>query len=134
MSRVIDPGEYFQEQATRGRLTEWRRWTDGQAYELKRGVDFPQDEKVLMTSRRSSFRQWIERERERAGLPKEFMKRVHTSVPDNDTMTIYVEGGLPRVPEKDHHRVGKPPANADQPSDQPSDGVAVRRRGRVARS
>lgn len=131
MAEIISPDEYVEEQATRGRETEWRRWTDGKRYRLKRGVDFPQDERVLMTSRRSSFRQWADRERVRAGLPKSFMDLVHTTVPDNDTMTIYVEGGFPRVPEKDHHRTGKPPG---VPSDPPSDGAAVRRRGRVARS
>ena len=84
MSRVVDPEQVFVGRASRGPLTNWARYCDGQAHELKRSEDWEDD--VPVASKRSSFRQWAKRN----GLD---MERVHTTVPDDDTLVIWVEGG-----------------------------------------
>lgn len=138
MSRTIDPSELHAQRRPRGRLTNWRRWAeDGQMHELRRGEDFPAND-VSASSKRSTFRQWAARQ---PGVTKDFMEhKVHTWVPDNDTLVIHVEGGLPRVaepgsPMAQRRAAESRAASSDQPSDEaPSDGassdpgVAVRRR------
>lgn len=131
MARIVQPGEWGN-RATRGRVTEWRRWCDGVARELTVGEDIP-DDGVSAYSKRSSFRQWAARQ---PGVTAEFMnKHVHTWVPDHRTLGILVDGGMPRAAEP-----GSPMAERQEvPSDQASgakqvQAAAVRRRSRVARS
>jgi hypothetical protein len=82
MSRIVDPDKVWGEKSLRGPLNDWRAYCDGQAHELKRGVDL--DGSVSVSSKRSSFRQWSKR----AGLDT---AKVHTAVPDDDTLVIMVE-------------------------------------------
>jgi hypothetical protein len=89
VSRVVDPQRVFVGRAARGPLTDWARYCDGQAHELKRGEDW--DDDIPVASKRSSFRQWAKRN----GLNT---ARVHTTISDEDTMVIYVEGGAQDVP------------------------------------
>lgn len=84
MARTVDPSEVLGQRMGRGPLTDWSAYCDGQGHELKRGEDW--DAHISPHSKRSSFRQWAKR----SGYDTQ---RVHTTVPDDDTLFIYVEGG-----------------------------------------
>lgn len=92
MSRTVDPREVWGPgtKSLRGALTDWRAYCDGQAHELVRGTDLPDD--VPVASKRSSFRQWAKRN----GFD---MAKVHTALPDDETLVIWIEdAGEPEVP------------------------------------
>lgn len=131
MSKIVNPEDYFGTQPARGKLINWRRWCDGESHELKRGVDLPAG--VSMHSKRSSFRQWVDRQ---PGVTKEFMHtNVHTRVPDEETLVIWVQGGLPRMPEAGSPEAARRERLAAERSEARSDDEVIsRRRGRMSRS
>src|SRR3954452_15128679 len=114
MSRVVEPGEYWGQRATRGREMDWENYVDGQTYVLKAGtaeqVDAGEaDFAGSANSKRSSFRQWAARQRflypngKPRGAPDRWRMgnvtttQVHTRVPHGDnTLVIWVEGGIPK--------------------------------------